>query len=158
MTISRADPQRIYGLYGGIQVSRDGGTTWSIAGPGPDRVIDLAASPTEADVVYAGTVAGLMLSSDAGQTWTAMGPPDVAASMVEATGDGSVYAFLVGPGLFKLSGSDGRWSQLAADFGESYLLHLAADPSDPTHLVVVTEASAILESADGGKTWDSFGP
>ncbi len=158
MTVSRADPQRIYGLYGGIQVSRDGGTTWSIAGRGPARVIDLAASPTEPDVVYAGTVAGLMLSTDAGQTWTAMGPPNIAASMVEATGDGSVYAFLVGSGLLMLSTSDGPWSQLADDFGDSYLLHLAADPADPAHLVAVTGASTILESADGGKTWERFGP
>jgi photosystem II stability/assembly factor-like uncharacterized protein len=28
MTISRADPETIYGLYGDIQVSRDGGATW----------------------------------------------------------------------------------------------------------------------------------
>jgi hypothetical protein len=157
MTVSRADPKTIYGFYGGIQVSRDGGATWAVAGPGPERVIDLAASPTEADALYAGTVGGLMQSSDAGKTWVLVGPANVATSMVEATGDGSLYAFFAGAGLFKLSPADGTWSELANDFGESYILHLAADPSDPAHLVAVTEASAIIESTDGGSKWAPFG-
>jgi len=158
MTVSRADPGTIYGLYGGIQVSRDRGATWAVAGPGPERVIDLAASPTEADVLYAGTMGGLMQSSDAGRTWTLVGPANVATSMVEATADGSLYAFFVGTGLFTLSAADGKWRALANDFGESYVLHLAADPADPAHLVAVTETSAIIESLDGGKTWEPFGP
>jgi photosystem II stability/assembly factor-like uncharacterized protein len=157
MTVSRADPNTMYGLYGGIQVSRDGGATWTIAGPGPERVIDLAASPEEADIVYAGTVGGLMQSSDGGETWTVIGPANVPASMVEAAGDGSVYAFFAGAGLFKLSAADGKWSQLASDFGESYILHLAADPNDSKHLVAVTENSAVLESTDGGMTFEPFG-
>jgi photosystem II stability/assembly factor-like uncharacterized protein len=158
MTISRADPETIYGLYGDIQVSRDGGATWAVAGLAPGRVIDLAASPGAADSLYAGTVGGLMLSTDAAQTWTLIGPPDVPATMVEATGDGSVYAFFHGAGLFRQSATDGEWSRLAGDFGESYILHLAADPSDPMHLVAVTEKSALLESQDGGRTWEPFGP
>jgi photosystem II stability/assembly factor-like uncharacterized protein len=158
MTVSRADHKTIYGVYGGIQVSRDGGATWAVTGPGPERIIDLTASPTAADVLYAGTVAGLMQSSDAGKTWAFIGPSNVPASMVEATGDGTVYAFFAGTGLFKLSAGDDRWSELANDFGERYILQLAAEPADPTHLVAVTETSAIIESADGGKSWEPFGP
>lgn len=157
MSVSRADPQRIYGLYGGIQVSRDGGISWNVAGPGPERVIDLAASPADPDQLYAGTVPGLMMSTDAGKTWRLIGPPDVATTMVETTPDDSTYAFFAGNGLFRLSPSDGKWSALASDFGEDYFLHLAGDPSDPAHLVAVTGAGAIIESADGGMTWEPFG-
>jgi photosystem II stability/assembly factor-like uncharacterized protein len=157
MTISRADPKTIYGLYGDIQVSRDGGATWAVAGPAPGRVIDLAASPSAADSLYAGTVDGLMLSTDTGRTWAPIGPAGVAATMVEATRDGSVYAFFHGAGLFRQSVADGKWNGLASDFGESYVLHLAANPDDPMHLVAVTEKSALLESRDGGQTWKPFG-
>ena len=32
MTVSPSDPNRLYGLYGGIQASRDGGRTWTKQG------------------------------------------------------------------------------------------------------------------------------
>lgn len=156
MTISRVDPKVIYGVYGGIQVSRDGGASWTVAGPGPDRVIDLAASPIDTDTVYAGTVGGMMRSVDAGKTWALVGPPGRAATLVETTADGSLYVFFGGAGLFKLS-NDGNWTELANDFGERYLLHLAGDPADPAHLVAVTDESVVLESGDSGKTWQGFG-
>ena len=34
-----ADPLTIYGAYGGIQISRDAGRTWRLAGPAPERLI-----------------------------------------------------------------------------------------------------------------------
>ena len=157
MSISRADPRTVYGLFDGIQVSRDGGMTWLRAGAGPDRVIDLAASPVRADTLYAGSVGGLMLSSNAGATWALIGPVNVPTTMVEVTGDGSLYAFFAGAGLLKLA-PDGTWGSLAASFGDSYILHIAADPESAAHLVAVTEASAIIESIDGGRTWEAFGP
>lgn len=156
MTISRADPKVIYGLYGGIQVSRDGGLSWALAGPGPQEVIDLAASPREPGTALAGTTAGLMQSTDFGATWALVGPQGVAATMVEATGDGSLYVFFVGAGLFHRP-AGGDWVELASDFGERYLLHLAADPTNPAHLVATTQESALVESLDGGKTWKAFG-
>lgn len=157
MTISRADPKVIYGLYGGIQVSRDGGATWELAGPAPGEVIDLAADRKAADTLYAGTSAGLMLSKDGAKSWAQIGPNGVAATVVETAADGSLYAFFVGAGLFRLSEA-GDWSELSSSFGAHYLLHMAADPADGAHLVAVNEESAVLESRDGGKTWKAFGP
>ena len=156
MTISRVDPKVIYGLYGGIQVSRDGGTSWTIAGPGPERVIDLAASPIDADAVYAGAAGGLMQSVDAGKTWTLVESSRQAATLVETTVDGALYVFFAGAGLFALS-KEGTWTDLAGDFDERVLLHLAGDPTDAAHLVAVTDESAVLESRDGGRTWQGFG-
>lgn len=155
MTISPVDPKLVYGLYGGIQVSRDGGASWKMAGHGPDRVIDLAASPMDANTVYAGTVGGLMVSRDAGQTWTLSGPAGRAATLVEGAADGSLYVFFAGAGLFQLSKS-GTWTALASGFGERVILHLASDPADPAHLVAVTDESAVLQSRNGGKTWQGF--
>lgn len=156
MTISRADPKVIYGLYDGIQVSRDGGVSWTLVGPAPGRVIDLAASSSSPETVYAGAVEGLMESKNGGASWAPAGPDGVPATMVEATGDGSLYIFFGGTGLFRLA-SGGEWAEVAGNFGERYLLHLAADPADPSHLVAVNDQSAVLESRDGGKTWSEFG-
>lgn len=156
MTISHADTKVIYGLYGGIQVSRDGGTSWSMSGPGPERVIDLAASPVDTSTVYAGAVGGLMQSVDAGKTWELVGPSGRAATLVDSTADGSLYVFFAGAGLFRLS-KEGTWTELANDFGEQYILHLAGDPANAAHLVAVTDESAVLESRDGGLTWRGFG-
>ena len=87
MTVSPADPETIYGAYGGLQRSRDGGKTWSAMGPTPEGQIDLAASSTDADTIYAATEAGLLFSGDAGSSWSPLleGAP---VSMVEVTPDG----------------------------------------------------------------------
>lgn len=155
MSVSPADPTVIYGLYGGIQVSRNGGATWSMVGPGPEQVIDLAASAIDTDTVYAGTTTGLMQSDDGGVSWSLIGPSGRAATLVETTGDGSLYAFFAGAGLYRFA-KESSWQELATNFGERYILHLAANPTDPQHLVAVTEESALLESRDGGKTWQGF--
>lgn len=155
MSFSPADPKVIYGLYGGIQVSRDGGVAWGMVGPGPEVVIDLAGSAIDTDTVYAGTTAGLMQSDDGGVSWSLIGPSGRAATMVETTGDGSLYVFFAGAGLYRLTKAS-SWQELATKFGERYIMHLAADPTDPQHLVAVTEESTVLESRDGGATWQGF--
>src|SRR3546814_17211897 len=64
MDVSAADPSVIYGLYGDVQVSHDGGKTWEIAGAPQADVFDLAASATNPDIVYAAARNGLMVSGD----------------------------------------------------------------------------------------------
>lgn len=51
MTLSAADPNVIFGAYGTLQASRDGGKTWSVVGPLPDKLIDLAASAKNTDTL-----------------------------------------------------------------------------------------------------------
>ncbi|MEX0628625.1 MAG: exo-alpha-sialidase [Cucumibacter sp.] len=153
LTISLADPRTLYGLYGGIQSSRDGGETWIVAGPGPERVFDLAASAQRAEELYAGTATGLWVSFDAGKSWQRIGPEGIPVTMVEVAPDGSLYAYYVGNGLFRRSASEGSWSGLAGDQVAGAFLHLAVDPTDPQHLFAVTEAIPVIESRDGGINW-----
>ncbi len=157
MTISRADPKTMYGLYGDVQVSRDGGATWSVAATTPKDIIDLAASPTDPNMLFAGTMTGLVQSKDGAASWQQIGPANIPASLVEAAADGSLYVFFAGTGLFKQS-VDGSWGILAENLGEQVFLHLAADPADAAHLLAVTQESAVLESRDGGKTWAALSP
>lgn len=153
MTVSRADPQVIYGLFNGIQVSGDSGLSWSIAGPGPGDVIDLAASSVRPETLFAGTAHGLWISTDRGATWTLRGPENAAVAMVEVAPGGELYAFFVGGGLFKANSDGADWTMLSDTFGSEVVLHMAVDPGNAEHLVAVTETSALLESVDGGKSW-----
>ncbi|MGH9331062.1 MAG: exo-alpha-sialidase [Vicinamibacterales bacterium] len=156
MTVSPADPRVIYGAYGALQVSRDAGKTWSVAGPLPDRLIDLAASAGDARKLFAATEGGLMVTRDSGATWEAIFA-SAPVSMVEVAPDGRVYAFVLGRGLIGSADDPLDFEIVSGDWGERFLLHLAIDPSNPDRLFGATQDGAILASADGGKTWKTFG-
>jgi len=156
MAVSTADPQTIYGAYGGLQVSRDGGKTWSVVGPLPEGLIDLAASPRSATTLYAATEVGLSVSRDGGVSWEAVieGAP---VSMVEAAPDGTLYAFALGRGLLRSAQDPLDLQTVSTDWGDSFLLHLAVDPSDPARLFGATQDGVILASTDRGASWKTFG-
>lgn len=153
MDVSAADPNVIYGLYGKVQVSRDGGKSWEVAGTPPADVFDLAASAINPNIVYAATRSGLMVSLDGGKKWNATGTEGQPASMVETAPDGSVYAFVLGSGLMKAPAQALTWQAVTNSFGEQILLHLAFDPGNADRMFAVTEKSKILTSTDGGKNW-----
>lgn len=156
MTVSPADPAVVYGAFGGLQVSRDGGKTWSVAGPLPERLIDLAASARDDDTLYAATESGLLVSNDAGGTWAAAveGSP---VSLVEVTPDGTLYAFVLGQGLMGSGEGELDLAPVGADWGDRVLLHLAVDPADKERIFVASHQGEILASEDGGTTWREFG-
>jgi hypothetical protein len=156
MDVSAADPKVIYGLYGDIQVSRDDGKTWEIAGSPPADVFDLAASAVNPDVVYAATRDGLMISRDGGKSWTSTGAKGQPVSMVETAPDGAVYAFVLGAGLMKAPAAADAWQPVADGFGEQVLLHLAIDPGNPNRMFAVTGDSEILTSTDSGQNWKNL--
>jgi photosystem II stability/assembly factor-like uncharacterized protein len=153
MTISRADPNVIYGLYRGIQISRDGGKSWTKVGDAPPETIDLAASAVDPDLFFAATLKGLMLSRDSGKSWEPTGDQRQPVSMVETAPDGAVYAFVVGSGFVSTPGAVINWAQLSSNLADKVILHFAVDPTNPQRLFAVTQDSEILSSTDGGQTW-----
>ena len=156
MTASAADPNVLYGLFGDIQVSRDGGKTWEIAGSPSSDVFDLSASAVDPNLLYAATRSGLMISRDAGKSWEPTGYQGQPATMVQTAPNGTVFAFVVGTGLIKSPGAALSWTVVGADLEGIVLLHLAIDPNDPNRMFAVTQNSQVLASTDGGKTWASF--
>mgnify|MGYP000135488809 CR=1 FL=1 len=153
MDVSIADPNVLYGHYGSVQVSRDAGKNWEVAGKPPADIFDLAASGKDPNTIYAATRGGLMISRDAGRTWQAASMVQRPATMVATFADGTVYAFQVGVGLLRTSEPSLAWQTVANGFGDAVLLHFAVDPTDPRQLYGVTDKSIILASRDGGKTW-----
>ncbi len=158
MDVSSADPKTIYGSYGQIQVSRDGGLTWSIAGNPPSGLIAIAASSVKAEHVYAATEDGLYASEDGGASWTHVSFKGEVVSTVEVGPKKTVYTFVLGQGLMKAVEDDiGKWQPLSNDFGEAIPLHLAVDGKDDQHLALTTQGNDVMESLDGGKSWHPFG-
>jgi photosystem II stability/assembly factor-like uncharacterized protein len=156
MDVSPADPQVIYGVYKGIQVSRDGGKTWSMAGTPPQGLIALAASARSPDRVYAATRSGLAYSEDAGATWQAGAFGGAPISMIATGPDGMLYAYVVGSGLMSATEEKpGDWSPLSSD--QRIQLHLAIDGKNPNRLFAIAHEAGIIQSTDGGKSWQSFG-
>lgn len=156
MTVSPADPTVIYGAFGGLQVSRDGGKTWSVTGPLPERLIDLAASARDADTLYAATESGLLVSKNAGGSWGSV-VEGSSVSLVEVTPEGTLYTFVLGQGLMRSAEEQLDLAPVAADWGDRILLHLAVDPADKERIFVASHEGDILASADGGTSWTAFG-
>lgn len=160
MDVSKADPRVLYGVYQSLQRSTDGGKTWQLVGPAPADIIALAASSIEINTLYAATQSGLQQSMDGGRTWKALS--DRPTTMVHVTRDGTVYAFMIGTGLVRTSERNVAWQALGKGFGDEYILHLAADPRDPTRLYAVTHNSrtrvqGVIASQDGGERWAPLG-
>jgi len=162
MDVSKADPTVVYGVQGGVQRSGDGGRTWTKMGPAPDGLISLAASGKDADTLYAATKGGLLRSTDAGRSWQLAHIIKRPATMVHVARHGGVYAFVVGTGLIRTTDGDVNWRPVSTAFGDDFLLHLAADPTDDSKLYAITlsaqtRAQSVLASSDGGKTWAPLG-
>lgn len=155
MDVSPADPQVIYGVYGSIQVSRDGGKTWAAAGAAPEGLIALAASARSANRVYGATQVGLAMSEDAGATWQVAAFGGEPVSMVATGPDGALYAYVVGRGLVSANeDKPADWSPLSSD--PRIQLHLAIDGRDPNRMFAIAHKAGIIQSMDGGKSWQSF--
>jgi len=159
MDISPADPKVMYGVFGGLQMSRDGGLKWAMVGPVPDAIIGLAASAVAADRLYAATKVGLMRSDDAGKSWKAAAFGGEIVSLIEPLAAGKLLAFVVRRGLMSANEDDlAAWTSLSNEFGERILLHLAAAPADASRLYATTTDNELLTSGDGGHTWSNYAP
>lgn len=155
MAVSKADPQVIYGLYGQVQMSRDGGRTWTQRGRLPARPFALAASARAAERVYAATEAGLLISEDGGNTWTAANDDTRPVSGIHIAKDGSVLGHIVGLGVVTATEPVKRWHHVAMPDARA-LLHITADDTNSSRVFAVDEAGKIVASTDGGDTWRAF--
>ena len=155
MTISASNPKVLYGVADKLMVSRDAGATWEQVGDLPSEVLDLAVAADDPAKLYIATRDGLKVSTDSGKTWSAAHPAQQIATLVRATKDGAVYAFLHTQGLF-VKPKGGDWQKLSDGFAPRVLFELAVDPTDPQRMMAAADTGAAVISTDGGKTWRSF--
>ena len=156
LDFSRSDPNVVYGVSDGLQVSRDGGKTWKAGGRLPGDVLDMAVSSLSGDTLYAATKGGLFFSRDGGTSWESGHVIRRPATMVHTAPGGRLYAFVLGVGLITAKEPDLDWTILFTDVVDRYFLHMAMDPANPERLYASVDTGAILTSGDSAKTWSSF--
>jgi photosystem II stability/assembly factor-like uncharacterized protein len=174
-----SNPSIVYvGTGRGVWQGQRGGASWTDASSGLPvyRVQAAAVDPTDADVVYAGTItpfgvpsAGLFKSTDGGASWaeaneglfdpfTLADPLDVPAISIDPSNPQVLVAGTRFSEIFRSADGGATWTPQT--FGGFNLgletTGLARDPSNPQRIYAATTVGLLL-SVDGGLDWNFFG-
>ncbi|MDP1668809.1 WD40/YVTN/BNR-like repeat-containing protein [Phaeovulum sp.] len=147
---SAADQQVIYAIADDLEVSRDGGKSWTAVKHLPKDTFSLAVSALDADSLFAATMTGLQQSRDSGATWRPAYATPAPTTMVHAMPDKRIYAFVYGVGLISAQEPDLDWQVVSSAFADRYMVNLTHDPATPDRLFATVDTGAILICADGG--------
>lgn len=156
LAISPRDANLVYfGHHQGVMRSDDGGYHWSSL-PVKGDAMALAIPPAEPDVIYMGGHEMFLRSNDGGNTWQAVAnnlpDQDIHGFAVDAKDPKTLYAFVVGHGLFKSNDSGASWKSVSNSLPNS-VMSLATSGDNPQILYAGSMDQGILRSADGGVTW-----
>lgn len=125
--------------------SGDGGQSWDER-PVPAPLIGLALSPEDPRALIASSPSGLLFSGDGGASWRAMpGSPGL------LTWPAADQLYLVdAKGIVSLSSDEGTSWEIVG-----LLRDVAAFGSGEGRLLAATHDGEILESSDGGSSWET---
>jgi len=168
MTASAADANIIYGSPGGgssLYMTADEGRTWKTVSI-PDRIISLAAHPSDRNVVFAGTVSGLFSSNNQGKEWNLI-DAELIRGVVMGVGfvdSNTVYAFVdsqQGNGYIVKSTDGGNtWTKTQGQIaGVKALFNFEAGRSGEVYAIGYQQttlggaAMNVYKSNDGGASW-----
>ncbi len=140
---------------GGLFVTADNGD--SFAGPlfGAGRFQDVAVSPLDAGIVYAGTTDGNVIrTTDGGQNWAsiAAGLPRASVLRLEAT-ERSVFAGLDGSGVFRSDDGGESWRISSAGMRGADVMAVSVAPSAAGEVLASTSGGGMFRTHTGGSVW-----
>jgi photosystem II stability/assembly factor-like uncharacterized protein len=160
VAVDRNRPGTIYFAHtAGIQVSHDGGITWSDASAALRRkyTAALRVDSRRAGVLLAGTEQGIFRSEDGGASWKLAGAAGIQVLHIEQSPHESCFwlASTEGSGLFA-SRDCGATFESAGNLGVGHNLYdLAFDPAVPDRIAVAGWGVGIAVSEDGRKSWQA---
>jgi photosystem II stability/assembly factor-like uncharacterized protein len=162
IVVNSADPATIFvGAWknsdeGGLWVSHDRGHSWSEPAQFKGQPIHaLAQAPTDAHILYAGTLEGVFRSDDSGATWAQISPPgsheihEIESLAVDPGNADVVYA---GTWHLPWKTTDGgkTWHNIKQGIIEdSDVFSIIVDPGH-AHIVYLSACSGIYKSENAG--------
>lgn len=146
------------GTHLGLFRSEDRGLSWRLAARrfSREEVHGLAMDRSRG-IIYAATHGqGLLQSHDGGQRWrdctSGLPSRDLHALALDPRPPHLLYVWVVGHGLFRRNGCQGRWSQMAGAHTLIGVEGLAVHPQESGWLYAGTERG-VWVSIDGGRRW-----
>lgn len=135
-------------------------------GPYGGSVICLAQDPTNASIVFAGTLnGGVFKSTDRGNTWRAvnngLGGLFIDSLAVDPTNGNTVYAGTHGQGVYKSTDGGANWFAVNNGIAnQSVVYTLAVNPSNPKIVFAGTRIQGtftgiLYRSLNGGASWET---
>lgn len=161
--LTRNDPSTEGPTGGPISLDQTGAETF------PD-IASLAASPLDANVIWAGSADGLVhVTTDHGAHWNAVTPPQLPQwaqiSSIEPSHTAKGAAFLTAsrymwddfhPYVFATTDYGAHWTPIATGLpSDQYVFVVRQDPREPRLLVAGTRSTAYA-SLDGGAHWQAL--
>lgn len=141
-----------YVVGSGLFKSADGATTWQKAGDASGATMSMTvAKAGGTDVLYANTMDGVQRSRDGGRTWEQV--RELGGATLNAVGE-IVYAAAGGAVLVS---SDGGLTWERKVFTRGGATMVAAAPSNPKTVYVLTDKLEVWRSFNGGSSWERAG-
>ena len=145
------DGRVMYGQHAGIQISSDGGKTWSTAS-GQGDAMGLGVAPK--NLIYLAGHDVFQKSFDGGKTWTNPGfgnlpGTDIHGFAVSQANDW-LYANIAGKGLYRSTDGGQAWQAVSTATGGA--MALAVGSGTPPALFAAT-MEGLISSSDGGASW-----
>ena len=167
--ISPSNPSILYSGRLSVFKTVNSAASWTMMGTQLDgnSILSLAVSPTNSDVVYAGTApiysrAGIFRSLNGGNSWSNVTgtlpdryPMDLA---VDPQNENTVYAIFTGFGsghVFKSEDAGNNWQDITNGLPDIPTHAIVIDPWNSQHLYVGNDIGVYV-STDGGATWQDF--
>jgi hypothetical protein len=155
---------RLYARSDGVFRSTDHGRSWTLSAAGlPGFATALAAHPSQAETVYAGTIQGVFVSHDRAQTWQPTGlrfdpPPftfsfEVRAIAIDPSDPARMYAG-TWEGLYVSADGGATWQRVESRlFRDVTVSQIAVASTGAVYVGSDSGRISLFVSTDGGVSW-----
>lgn len=172
MTVNPSNPDIIYGWYGRLYKSQDGGRRWSqpegqglppSSGQGPySPFINILTDQKDPEMVFGATEQGFFRSDDGGKSWLpvkTVPPLPVVGIAIDRSNRNISYLFVFRKGLIKSVDGMKGWEEIGKGISKDEVIgNIAVDPKNGNVIYAATfspetRESKIYRSDDGGKNF-----
>ena len=129
--------------------------TVSAAGVEIDKLpkINQIAQHPGADFRYFAATDRGLFASEEGHIWILSLDSQMPATMVSETGNGDLYAFVLGSGLMQFDAETSRWRVVNNQLGAQAIMDLSGDASSAERLIALNQFGKLIVSPDAGVNW-----